>query len=91
MRCTLSALPYPVSASTISGCRDAVADQRQGVRDFRQRHEADVGTPEPRVGDARARDVERRKARVGRERGGEAVVDAGREDDLAPGQQFPQR
>ena len=63
--------------------RDAVADQSQRIRHFRQGHEADIGTSEPRVGDARAGDVERLEAGVGGERGGQGIVDAGRDHDAA--------
>ena len=65
----------------MSGSADAVADQGDRLGDLAHRDEADVGPAEPGIGDGGARDVERLEAGFCRERGGERIVDAGRDDD----------
>ena len=60
---------------------DAVADQRQRVGDLAHADEADVGPAEPGIGDGGAGKIERLEARLGRERRGERIIDAGRDHD----------
>ena len=38
------------------------------------------GRPEPRIGDRRAGQIERLEAGLGRQRGGQRIVDAGRDE-----------
>ena len=82
VRCTLSALPKPVSASTITGSAHAFGDARQRVGHFGEGGQADVGAAEPRVGDRRARQVQRLEAGLLGDQRRQRVVDAGREHDV---------
>ena len=74
---------------------DTLADQRQRLGDLGHADEPDVGAPEPRIGDRRARDIKRGESGLGRDQGGERVVDAGRHHDWFAGEsgdaRFPHR
>ncbi len=63
------------------GRGDPLAHQAEGLGHFGHGDEADVGPAEARVGDGRAGEIQRLEPRRLGERGGERVVDAGRDDD----------
>ena len=62
---------------------DALAHEAQRLGDFRHRDEADIGRAEPRIGDGGAGKIHGLEARTHRERGGERIIDAGRDDDAS--------
>jgi hypothetical protein len=57
---------------------DPVADERDRLHDFVHADEADVGPPEPRIGNAGAGDVQRLEAGAFGNKGGERIVNARR-------------
>ena len=61
---------------------DALGDAGQGVGHFGGGGQADVGAAQPRVGNRRAGQVERFKAGLLGDQGGEGVVDPGGQQDL---------
>ena len=62
-------------------CADAVADQRDGLHHLAHPDQADIGTAEPRIGDAGAGDVERFEARALGDERGQRIVHAGGDQD----------
>jgi hypothetical protein len=71
--------------------RHAVADQRHGVGHLAHADEADVGPPEPAVGDRGARNVKGVEAGLLGDQRGKRVMDAGRDHDRRLRQAGPQR
>ena len=74
---TFSALPKPVSASTMIGSVDRVADARRVVGDVGQADEAQVGHAEEHVGHAGAAEVDGLEAEVLDDARGQRVGGAG--------------
>ena len=64
---------------------DAIADQGNRVGHLAHRNEADVGPPEPGIGNAGSRYIDRGEPCPLGEMGGQSIVDAGRDEDRRGG------